>query len=51
MTAAEIMGQHMRVTEHGNTRLRKTLMRTLVGQVCMFMALCTPLTRKYIVFV
>ncbi|KAM3262167.1 hypothetical protein ACQJBY_052706 [Aegilops geniculata] len=33
MTSAEIMRQQMRVTEHGDARLRKTLMRTLVGQV------------------
>lgn len=33
MTAAEIMRQQMRVTEHNDNRLRKTLMRTLVGQV------------------
>uniref|UniRef100_M8D660 MHD1 domain-containing protein n=1 Tax=Aegilops tauschii TaxID=37682 RepID=M8D660_AEGTA len=32
MTSAEIMRQQMRVTEHGDARLRKTLMRTLVGQ-------------------
>nr|BAK07542.1 predicted protein [Hordeum vulgare subsp. vulgare] len=33
MTSAEIMRQQMRVTENGDARLRKTLMRTLVGQV------------------
>ncbi|TKY51841.1 DUF810 protein [Spatholobus suberectus] len=33
MTAAEIMRQQMRVTEHDDNRLRKTLMRTLVGQM------------------
>ncbi|XP_047180067.1 protein unc-13 homolog [Vigna umbellata] len=33
MTAAEIMRQQMRVTEHDDYRLRKTLMRTLVGQM------------------
>ncbi|VAI10546.1 unnamed protein product [Triticum turgidum subsp. durum] len=33
MTSAEIMRQQMRVTEPGDARLRKTLMRTLVGQV------------------
>ncbi|CAJ1976524.1 unnamed protein product [Sphenostylis stenocarpa] len=33
MTAAEIMRQQMRVTEHDDHRLRKTLMRTLVGQM------------------
>lgn len=33
MTSAEIMRQQMRVTEHNDNRLRKTLMRTLVGQV------------------
>ncbi|XP_061371013.1 protein unc-13 homolog [Gastrolobium bilobum] len=33
MTAAEIMRQQMRVTEHDDNKLRKTLMRTLVGQV------------------
>ncbi|CAK9180196.1 unnamed protein product [Ilex paraguariensis] len=33
MTSAEIMRQQMRVTEQSDTRLRKTLMRTLVGQV------------------
>ncbi|KAL2325907.1 hypothetical protein Fmac_024965 [Flemingia macrophylla] len=34
MTSAEIMRQQMRVTEHNDNRLRKTIMRTLVGQVC-----------------
>jgi hypothetical protein len=33
MTSAEIMRQQMRVTEQSDNRLRKTLMRTLVGQV------------------
>ncbi|KAI4311329.1 hypothetical protein MLD38_036234 [Melastoma candidum] len=33
MTSAEIMRQQMRVTEHNDNRLRKTLMRTLVGQM------------------
>lgn len=33
MTAAEIARQQMRVTEQSDNRLRKTLMRTLVGQV------------------
>ncbi|KAL8486683.1 hypothetical protein ACS0TY_023395 [Phlomoides rotata] len=33
MTAAEIMRQQMRVTEQSDNRLRKTLMRTLVGQM------------------
>lgn len=33
MTSAEIMRQQMRVTEPSDNRLRKTLMRTLVGQV------------------
>lgn len=33
LTSAEIMRQQMKVTEHSDTRLRKTLMRTLVGQV------------------
>ncbi|KAJ7979814.1 DUF810 domain-containing protein [Quillaja saponaria] len=33
MTSAEIMRQQMRVTEQSDTRLRKTLMRTLVGQM------------------
>ncbi|XP_010522465.1 PREDICTED: uncharacterized protein LOC104801075 [Tarenaya hassleriana] len=32
LTSAEIMRQQMRVTEQSDTRLRKTLMRTLVGQ-------------------
>ncbi|KAF8111674.1 hypothetical protein N665_0073s0033 [Sinapis alba] len=32
LTSAEIMRQQMRVTEQGDIRLRKTLMRTLVGQ-------------------
>ena len=32
MTSAEIMRQQMRVTEHNDNRLRKTIMRTLVGQ-------------------
>lgn len=34
LTSAEIMRQQMRVTEQSDNRLRKTLMRTLVGQVC-----------------
>ncbi|KAI3894500.1 hypothetical protein MKW92_033083 [Papaver armeniacum] len=33
MTSAEIMRQQMRVSEQGDNRLRKTLMRTLVGQM------------------
>lgn len=33
LTSAEIMRQQMRVTEHSDSRLRKTLLRTLVGQV------------------
>ncbi|KAL2469646.1 Protein of unknown function (DUF810) [Abeliophyllum distichum] len=33
MTAAEIARQQMRVTEQSDNRLRKTLMRTLVGQM------------------
>ncbi|XP_042491760.1 protein unc-13 homolog isoform X2 [Macadamia integrifolia] len=33
MTSAEIMRQQMRVSEQSDTRLRKTLMRTLVGQM------------------
>lgn len=33
MTSAEIMRQQMRVTEQSDSRLRKTLMRTFVGQV------------------
>ncbi|CAD5176212.1 unnamed protein product [Musa acuminata subsp. malaccensis] len=33
MTSAEIMRLQMRVTEQSDRRLRKTLMRTLVGQV------------------
>ncbi|XP_010934254.2 protein unc-13 homolog [Elaeis guineensis] len=33
MTSAEIMRQQMRVTDPSDNRLRKTLMRTLVGQV------------------
>ncbi|XP_058092275.1 protein unc-13 homolog [Magnolia sinica] len=33
MTSAELMRQQMRVTEQGDNRLRKTLMRTLVGQM------------------
>ncbi|KAK9931237.1 hypothetical protein M0R45_018523 [Rubus argutus] len=33
MTSAEIMRQQMRVTEQSDSRLRKTLMRTLVGQM------------------
>ena len=39
MTSAEIMRQQMRVTEQSDNRLRKTLMRTLVGQVrmCVYM--------------
>ncbi|KAL7081260.1 hypothetical protein ACP275_14G028700 [Erythranthe tilingii] len=33
LTSAEIMRQQMRVTEQSDNRLRKTLMRTLVGQM------------------
>ncbi|CAK7327299.1 unnamed protein product [Dovyalis caffra] len=33
LTSAEIMRAQMRVTEHSDNRLRKTLMRTLVGQM------------------
>ncbi|KAK7243044.1 hypothetical protein RIF29_37828 [Crotalaria pallida] len=33
MTSAEIMRQQMKVTEHNDNRLRKTIMRSLVGQV------------------
>ncbi|KAL6535200.1 hypothetical protein OROMI_026574 [Orobanche minor] len=33
MTSAEIMRQQMRVTDQSDNRLRKTLMRTLVGQM------------------
>ncbi|CAN6296604.1 unnamed protein product [Urochloa humidicola] len=33
MTSAEIMRQQMRVTDQSDARLRKTLMRTLIGQV------------------
>ncbi|KAL3828275.1 hypothetical protein ACJIZ3_017077 [Penstemon smallii] len=33
LTSAEIMRQQMRVTEPSDNRLRKTLMRTLVGQM------------------
>ncbi|XP_020225841.1 protein unc-13 homolog [Cajanus cajan] len=32
MTSAEIMRQQMRVPEHNDNRLRKTIIRTLVGQ-------------------
>ncbi|KAL1342129.1 hypothetical protein HN51_028723 [Arachis hypogaea] len=32
MTAAEMMRQQMRVSEHDDNKLRKTLMRTVVGQ-------------------
>ncbi|MED6131608.1 hypothetical protein PIB30_011207 [Stylosanthes scabra] len=33
MTAAEMMREQMRVTEHDDNKLRKTLMRTVVGQL------------------
>ncbi|XP_010473856.1 PREDICTED: uncharacterized protein LOC104753280 [Camelina sativa] len=33
LTSAEIMRQQMKVTEQSDSRLRKTLLRTLVGQV------------------
>jgi hypothetical protein len=33
MTSAEIMRQQIRVTEQNNARLRRTLMRAIVGQV------------------
>ena len=36
LTSAEIMRQQMRVTEQSDNRLRKTLMRTLVGQVRIY---------------
>lgn len=36
MTMAEIMRQQMKVSEQSDNRLRKTLMRTLVGQVCIY---------------
>ncbi|RZS25090.1 hypothetical protein BHM03_00058242 [Ensete ventricosum] len=39
MTSAEIMRLQMRVTEHSDHRLRKTLMRTLVGQVIIHQSL------------
>jgi len=35
MTSAEIMRQQMKVTEHNDNRLRKTITRILVGQVCI----------------
>lgn len=42
MTSAEIMRQQMRVTEHNDNRLRKTITRTIVGQVRINMhAACT----------
>lgn len=47
MTSAEIMRQQMKVTEQSDNRLRKTLMRTLVGQVCFFLSL---LTISFLVF-
>lgn len=42
MTSAEIMRQQMWVTEQSDNRLRKTLMRTLVGQVrkCIYYVIC-----------
>lgn len=42
LTSAEIMRQQMKVTEQSDNRLRKTLMRTLVGQVCkhLYMRMC-----------
>lgn len=43
MTSAEIMRQQMRVTELSDARLRKTLMRTMVGQVSGFMHSTTAL--------
>lgn len=44
MTSAEIMRQQMWVTEQSDNRLRKTLMRTLVGQVrkCIMSFACMP---------
>jgi hypothetical protein len=49
MTSAEIMRQQMRVSEQSDARLRKTLMRTLVGQVRTLSVLHArpPLTRKF----
>ena len=41
MTSAEIMRQQMRVTDQSDARLRKTLMRTLVGQVRRLSTLTT----------
>jgi hypothetical protein len=48
MTSAEIMRQQMRVSEQSDARLRKTLMRTLVGQVRTLSVLHArpPLTRN-----
>lgn len=39
LTSAEIMRQQMRVTEQSDSRLRKTLLRTLVGQVSLIVLL------------
>jgi hypothetical protein len=46
MTSAEIMRQQMRVSEQSDARLRKTLMRTLVGQVRPSIHARSPMTRK-----
>lgn len=51
LTSAEIMRQQMRVTEQSDNRLRKTLMRTLVGQVCYvhtfdYSFCCLKITKK-----
>ncbi|KAL9401334.1 hypothetical protein Peur_005183 [Populus x canadensis] len=40
LTSAEIMRAQMRVTEHSDNRLRKTLMRTLVGQIVITFSAC-----------
>ena len=43
LTSAELMRHQMKVTEQSDIRLRKTLMRTLVGQVSLSLSLSLSL--------
>jgi hypothetical protein len=49
MTMAEVMRLQMGVTEQSDSRLRKTLMRTLVGQVSYYYQIFT-LSINHIIF-
>lgn len=49
MTSAELMRHQMKVTEQSDNRLRKTLMKTLIGQVILPpspLALCRRFTSQ-----